>query len=94
METVIRQRIPSIISLINKNIDELNAELDRIGRPVGADGGVKDLTFPVFLLFGLINCFVLFLIRVFSLYLQAQLYTILELCRAFDRVFKEHIDGG
>jgi hypothetical protein len=25
---------------------------------------------------------------------QAQLYTILELCRAFDRVFKEHLDGG
>lgn len=27
-------------------------------------------------------------------YKQAQLYTILELCRAFDRVFKEHLDGG
>lgn len=40
LETVIRQRIPSIIALINKNIDELNAELDRIGRPVGVDGGV------------------------------------------------------
>ncbi|XP_047310533.1 phragmoplastin DRP1C-like [Impatiens glandulifera] len=63
LEAVIRQRIPSIISLINKTIDELNAELDRIGRPVGADGG-------------------------------AQLYTILEMCRAFDRVFKEHLDGG
>ncbi|KAJ6963013.1 dynamin-related protein 1E-like [Populus alba x Populus x berolinensis] len=25
---------------------------------------------------------------------KAQLYTILELCRAFDRVFKEHLDGG
>lgn len=25
---------------------------------------------------------------------QAQLYTILELCRAFDRIFKEHLDGG
>ncbi|CAN6579628.1 unnamed protein product [Malus baccata var. baccata] len=24
----------------------------------------------------------------------AQLYTILELCRAFDRIFKEHLDGG
>ncbi|XP_027155744.1 dynamin-related protein 1C-like [Coffea eugenioides] len=63
LETVIRQRIPSIITLINKAIDELNAELDRIGRPVGVDGG-------------------------------AQLYTILELCRAFDRIFKEHLDGG
>lgn len=63
LELVIRQRIPSIISMINKTIDELNAELDRIGRPVAADGG-------------------------------AQLYMILELCRAFDRVFKEHLDGG
>ncbi|KAF5945690.1 hypothetical protein HYC85_015918 [Camellia sinensis] len=63
LETVIRQRIPSIIALINKTIDELNAELDRIGRPIGVDGG-------------------------------AQLYTILEMCRAFDRVFKEHLDGG
>ncbi|RXH79150.1 hypothetical protein DVH24_040297 [Malus domestica] len=63
LEVVIRQRIPSIIALINKTIDELNAELDRIGRPIGVDSG-------------------------------AQLYTILELCRAFDRVFKEHLDGG
>ncbi|GMJ04481.1 DYNAMIN RELATED PROTEIN 1C, DYNAMIN-like 1C, ARABIDOPSIS DYNAMIN-LIKE PROTEIN 5 [Hibiscus trionum] len=63
LEHVIRQRIPSIIAMINKTIDELNAELDRIGRPVAADGG-------------------------------AQLYMILELCRAFDRVFKEHLDGG
>lgn len=63
LELVIRQRIPSIIALINKTIDELNAELDRIGRPIAVDSG-------------------------------AQLYTILELCRAFDRVFKEHLDGG
>lgn len=40
LEKVIRQRIPSIIALINKTIDELNAELDRIGRPIGVDGGV------------------------------------------------------
>ncbi|KAH9746110.1 Dynamin-related protein 1C [Citrus sinensis] len=63
LERVIRQRIPSIIALINKNIDEINAELDRIGRPIGVDSG-------------------------------AQLYTILEMCRAFERVFKEHLDGG
>ncbi|KAL3624550.1 hypothetical protein CASFOL_031218 [Castilleja foliolosa] len=25
---------------------------------------------------------------------QAQLYTILELCRSFDKIFKEHLDGG
>ncbi|KAH6790384.1 DYNAMIN-like 1C [Perilla frutescens var. frutescens] len=63
LEKVIRQRIPSIIALINRTIDELNAELDQIGRPIGVDGG-------------------------------AQLYTILEMCRAFDRIFKEHLDGG
>ncbi|KAH0916431.1 hypothetical protein HID58_030877 [Brassica napus] len=63
LETVIRQKIPSIVALINKSIDEINAELDRIGRPIAVDSG-------------------------------AQLYTILELCRAFDRVFKEHLDGG
>ncbi|XP_061351247.1 phragmoplastin DRP1C-like isoform X3 [Gastrolobium bilobum] len=63
LEQVIRQKIPSIIALINKTIDELNAELDRIGRPIAVDAG-------------------------------AQLYTILEMCRAFDKVFKEHLDGG
>lgn len=41
LESVIRQRIPSIIALINKTIDELNAELDRIGRPIGGDAGVR-----------------------------------------------------
>ncbi|XAR54233.1 hypothetical protein NMG60_11029273 [Bertholletia excelsa] len=63
LESFIRARIPSITSLINKNIDELESEMDHLGRPIGVDAG-------------------------------AQLYTILELCRAFDRVFKEHLDGG
>ncbi|KAJ8453325.1 hypothetical protein Cgig2_008209 [Carnegiea gigantea] len=52
-----------LAKLLSKTIDEINAELDRIGRPIAADGG-------------------------------AQLYTILEMCRAFDKVFKEHLDGG
>ncbi|KAL3651168.1 Phragmoplastin drp1e [Castilleja foliolosa] len=63
LETVIRARIPSITSLINKSIDELESELDHLGRPIAVDAG-------------------------------AQLYTILEMCRAFDRIFKEHLDGG
>ncbi|XP_020257191.1 dynamin-related protein 1C [Asparagus officinalis] len=63
LESVIRARIPSIIALINKTIDECEAELDRLGRPIGGDSG-------------------------------AQLYTILDMCRAFDRVFREHLDGG
>ncbi|XP_057977414.1 phragmoplastin DRP1E-like [Malania oleifera] len=63
LESVIRARIPSITSLINKSIDELESELDHLGRPVAIDAG-------------------------------AQLYTILELCRSFDRIFKEHLEGG
>lgn len=41
LESVIRARIPSIIALINKTIAELEAELDRFGRPIGSDAGVK-----------------------------------------------------
>ncbi|KAL6557330.1 Phragmoplastin drp1e [Orobanche minor] len=63
LESVIKARIPSITSLINKSIDELESELDHLGRPIAVDAG-------------------------------AQLYTILELCRAFDKIFKEHLDGG
>ncbi|XP_050235181.1 phragmoplastin DRP1E-like [Mercurialis annua] len=63
LESVIKARIPGIVSLVNRSIDQLEAELDHLGRPVTIDAG-------------------------------AQLYTILELCRAFDRVFKEHLDGG
>ncbi|XP_078441984.1 phragmoplastin DRP1E-like [Wolffia australiana] len=63
LENVIKSRIPSITSLINKTIDELESEMDRLGRPIALDAG-------------------------------AQLYSILELCRAFDRIFKEHLDGG
>ncbi|XP_006354626.1 dynamin-related protein 1E-like [Solanum tuberosum] len=63
LEQFIKARIPSITSLINKSIDELESELDHLGRPIAVDAG-------------------------------AQLYTILELCRAFDKIFKEHLDGG
>ncbi|KAG0556007.1 hypothetical protein KC19_11G019300 [Ceratodon purpureus] len=62
LEAVIRSRIPSIAAMINKTIDDIEAELNQIGRPLANDAG-------------------------------AQLYTILELCRAFDRIFKEHLDG-
>ncbi|EFJ15632.1 hypothetical protein SELMODRAFT_422698 [Selaginella moellendorffii] len=63
LEAVIKARIPSIQSLINKTITELEAELDRLGRPIDADAG-------------------------------GQLYTVIELCRAFDHVFKAYFDGG
>lgn len=63
LESLIRARIPGISSLINRSIDELEADLRHLGRPIAVDAG-------------------------------AQLYTILELCRAFDRIFKEHLTGG
>ncbi|XVF06207.1 hypothetical protein REPUB_Repub06bG0027600 [Reevesia pubescens] len=63
LESVIRARIPSITSLINKSIDELESEMDHLGRPIALDAG-------------------------------AQLYTILELCCAFEQIFNEHLDGG
>ncbi|KAJ3692577.1 hypothetical protein LUZ60_011672 [Juncus effusus] len=63
LESVIKAQIPSITSLINKTINELESEMDHLGRSVATDAG-------------------------------AQLYTILELCRLFDRIFKEHLDGG
>ncbi|KAF5731574.1 dynamin-related protein 1E-like isoform X2 [Tripterygium wilfordii] len=40
LESVIRARIPSILSLINKTIDELEAEMDHLGRPIAVDAGV------------------------------------------------------
>jgi len=63
LEAVIKARIPSIQALINKTIDELENEMNQLGRPIAVDGG-------------------------------AQLYTILEICRAFDHIFKDHLDGG
>lgn len=43
LETVIKARIPSITSLINKSIDELESEMDYLGRPIGIDAGVSGL---------------------------------------------------
>ncbi|XP_077212562.1 dynamin-related protein 5A-like [Tasmannia lanceolata] len=62
LETVIKSRIPGIQSLINKSIIELEAELNRLGKPIAADAGGK-------------------------------LYTIMEICRIFDQIYKEHLDG-
>lgn len=41
LESVIRARIPSITSLINKSVDELESELDHLGRPIAIDAGVS-----------------------------------------------------
>lgn len=40
---MIRARIPSITSLINKSIDELESEMDHLGRPIAVDAGVSGL---------------------------------------------------
>lgn len=47
LESVIRARIPSITSLINKSVDELESELDHLGRPISVDAGVSSF-FPSF----------------------------------------------
>lgn len=77
---------------MNKNIDELENEMNQLGRPIAVDAGVRmhEHIYVVTLVqvFLQLNCFHCFP------NIQAQLYTILELCRAFDRVFKEHLDGG
>ncbi|KAH9625232.1 hypothetical protein KSS87_004513 [Heliosperma pusillum] len=62
LETVIKSRIPGLLSLINKTIIDIETELSRLGRPIATDAGGK-------------------------------LYMIMEICRGFDQIFKEHLDG-
>ncbi|KAH6812039.1 dynamin-like protein [Perilla frutescens var. frutescens] len=62
LEAVIKSRIPSLQSLINKTIIDLETELSRLGKPIATDAGGK-------------------------------LYMIMEICRVFDGIFKEHLDG-
>ena len=38
---MIKARIPSILSNINKNIDELESEMNELGRPISVDAGVS-----------------------------------------------------
>ena len=40
LEAVIKSKIPGISSIINSNIEELEKEMDTLGRPVGGDQGV------------------------------------------------------
>ncbi|WZZ61020.1 hypothetical protein YC2023_061127 [Brassica napus] len=41
VETAIRQKISSDVAFIYRSIDEICAEMDRIGRPVVEDSGVN-----------------------------------------------------
>lgn len=90
LEVVIKSRIPGLQSLITKTISELETELSRLGKPVAADAGVS-----IFFIFGYF--LLLFqntsLVNTHSLELQGKLYMIMEICRAFDQTFKEHLDG-
>lgn len=48
MESVIRGRIPNITSLINKTIEELESEMDHLGRPIAVDAGVSGIHLSLF----------------------------------------------
>jgi replication fork clamp-binding protein CrfC len=41
LETVIKSRIPGLQSLITKTIAELETELNRLGKPIATDAGVR-----------------------------------------------------
>ncbi|KAJ9556079.1 hypothetical protein OSB04_010693 [Centaurea solstitialis] len=77
LETVIKSRIPGLQSLINKTIIELETELSRLGKPIANDAGMFCSSFNV--MCGLSS--------------RWKLYMIMEICRAFDQTFKEHLDG-
>ena len=47
LESVIKARIPSITSLINKNISDLESEMDHLGRPIAVDAGVSSFIFLI-----------------------------------------------
>jgi cell division ATPase FtsA len=42
LESVIKSRLPNILSLVNKTIDELENEMSVLGKPVALDAGVCD----------------------------------------------------
>ena len=42
LESVIKARLPSILTLVNKTIDELENEMNLLGKPVALDAGVRN----------------------------------------------------
>ena len=64
LEAVIRARIPSITSLINKSIDELEGELDHLGRPIAIDAGVRSFISVSYIFLKKKSFFFAFLTRV------------------------------
>lgn len=99
LETVIKSRIPGIQSLISKTVLELENELSRLGKPIAADAGVSVHILSC-LGYRASSCFFLFIFNgdppllMFDAYdMQGKLYTIMEICRLFDQIYKEHLDG-
>lgn len=41
LEAVIKARMPGILAMINKMIDDIETELNQIGRPLSNDAGVR-----------------------------------------------------
>lgn len=84
LEGVIKSRIPGIQSLISKTVADLEAELSHLGKPISTDAGVGLLSF-FFSLFVIMHAY--------STTMQGKLLLIMDICRAFDQIYKEHLDG-
>ena len=84
---MIKSRIPGIQSLINKTVLELESELSRLGKPIAADAGVR-----LCILFCPSFCITRYQ-DLITVLVQGKLYSIMEICRLFDQIFKEHLDG-
>ena len=41
----------------------------------------------------LTSCFILEFLMTVATHMQGKLYAIMEICRTFDQIFKEHLDG-
>jgi hypothetical protein len=44
--------------------------------------------------YGKLHCIQMEKANIIYVLVQAQLYLVLELCRAFEKIFREHLDGG
>lgn len=49
LEAIIKARVPGIMSLTNKRIDDIEEELDRLGKPTSIDNGVRLFSAVIFL---------------------------------------------
>lgn len=87
LEGVIKSRIPGIQSLISKTVADLEAELSHLGKPISTDAGVSLVCVCVKM--HLIDVDVYIWLKI----LQGKLLLIMDICRAFDQIYKEHLNG-